>query len=175
MQIRSATIDDARAISDLVTAVARTHVAPTLSEDGLSHLLTGMTPENQAERLRDGYQFFVAEDTGSIIGVVAIRPPTHLYYLFVHPDRQRNGIGRQLWKLALDWAIETSSLDTFTLNSSLNAIGAYERLGFSIAGPMQERHGVRYQPMQLKMVTEPSDAPKSPVDREFESSFFCGD
>src|SRR5437868_15506325 len=80
MLIRSATVEDAPAISALVTASAREHIASSLSDGGLSHLLSEMTTENQAKRIRNGYQFFVALESDTLVGTAAIRLPSHVYY-----------------------------------------------------------------------------------------------
>ncbi len=151
--IRSATVEDAPAISALVTASVREHIASSLSDGGLSHLLSEMTTENQAKRIRNGYQFFVALESDTLVGTAAIRLPSHLYYLFVDTQRQRRGIGRQLWNHARDWIASSNNHGSITVNSSLNAITAYERLGFAIAGPPEENHGVRYQPMRWANAT----------------------
>ena len=151
--IRSATVDDAVAISALVTASARAHIASSLSDGGLSHLLSEMTTENQANRIRNGYQYFVALESDTLVGVAAIRPPSHLYYLFVDTQYQRRGVGRQLWNHARDWIASSTNREQITVNSSLNAITVYERLGFVVAGPPEENHGVRYQPMRWANAT----------------------
>ena len=151
--IRSATVEDAPAISALVTASTREHIASSLSDSGLSHLLCEMTTENQAKRIRSGYQFFVALESDTLVGTAAIRLPSHLYYLFVDTQHQRRGIGRQLWNHARDWIASSPNHGPITVNSSLNAITAYERLGFAIAGPPEENHGVRYQPMRWANAT----------------------
>jgi GNAT superfamily N-acetyltransferase len=147
MLIRSATVEDAPAISALVIASAREHIASSLSDAGLSRLLSEMTTENQAKRIRNGYQFFVALESGKLVGAAAIRLPSHLQLLFVDTQHQRRGIGRQLWNHARGWIASSTSHGPITVNSSLNAIAAYERFGFAIAGPPEENHGVRYQPM----------------------------
>jgi len=151
--IRSATVEDAAAISALVTASVREHIASSLSDGGLSHLLSEMTTENQASRIRNGYQYFVALESDRLIGTAAIRPPAHLYYLFVDTQHQRRGIARQLWNHARDWIASSTNHGPITVNSSLNAITGYERLGFTIAGPPEENHGVRYQPMRWTNAT----------------------
>jgi len=151
--IRSATVEDAAAISALVTASVREHIASSLSEGGLSHLLSEMTAENEANRIRNGYQYFVALESDKLVGTAAIRPPCHLYYLFVDTQQQGRGIGRQLWNYARDWIASSINDGPITVNSSLNAIGVYECLGFVMAGPPVEDHGVRYQPMQWTNAT----------------------
>jgi GNAT superfamily N-acetyltransferase len=153
MLIQPAAIKDASRISNFVTCIAVKQIGPTLSDAGIKHLLAEMSTENQAERIRLGFQFFIASDDSVMVGVVAIRLPSHLYYLFVDPDRQRQGIGRQLWTWARDWARDSFKQDTFTVNSSLNAVEAYERFGFVTTGPIEEMHGVRYQPMRFATET----------------------
>jgi GNAT superfamily N-acetyltransferase len=153
MLIRSATVEDASAISALVTASVREHIASSLSDGGLSHLLSEMTTESQAKRIRNGYQFFVALESGKLVGAAAIRLPSHLQLLFVDTQHQRRGIGRELWDHARDWIASSTNHGPITVNSSLNAITAYERFGFVIAGPPEENHGVRYQPMRWTNAT----------------------
>ena len=66
MLIRSATVEDAPAIGALVTACAREHIASSLFDGGLSHLLSEMTTENQAKRIRNGCQYFVALESDTL-------------------------------------------------------------------------------------------------------------
>ena len=163
MQIRVATVEDAQSVSDFVTHIAQEQIALTLSEEGLKHLIAGMSVANQVQRLREGYRFFIAFDRDQILGIACVRLPFHLYYLFVRPDQQRKGIGRQLWSHARDSICEINQNPVITVNSSLNAVAVYERLGFRIEGPMRESHGVRFQPMRFDHATEPSDGPESPT------------
>ena len=153
MLIRSATVEDAPAISALVTASAREHIASSLSDGGLSHLISEMTIENQVKRIQSGYQFFIALESDTLVGTAAIRLPSHLYYLFVDTHHQRHGIGRRLWDHARDWIASSANHGLITVNSSLNAIKVYERLGFVIAGPPEENNGIRYQPMRWTNAT----------------------
>jgi GNAT superfamily N-acetyltransferase len=148
MLIRSATVADAAAISALVIACTREHIASSLADGGLSHLLSEMTPEQQAERIRNGYQYFVALESDAMVGTAAIRPPAHLYYLFVDTRQQQRGIARELWNHAREWVARSTNHEPITVNSSLNAIAVYQRLGFTIVGPPVENQGVRYQPMR---------------------------
>jgi len=165
MQIRVATVEDAQCVSDFVTHIAQQQISPTLSEGGLKHLIAEMSATNQVQRLQEGYRFFIAYDRDEILGVACVRLPCHLYYLFVRPDQQRKGIGRTLWYCARDSICEINPNPVITVNSSLNAVAAYQRLGFSIDGPPQESHGVRFQPMRMENATEPSDGPESPTGR----------
>ena len=154
MQIRLATIADSRRISDFIMPIARAQIGPTLSEAGLSELLAGMTQENQVERIQSGFPFFLGYLDEKILGIAAVRPPCHLYYLFVDPTRQRQGIGRQLWTHVRRSINPTPSQHSITVNSSLNAISAYLEFGFALDGPVQDIHGIRFQPMRANLATD---------------------
>jgi hypothetical protein len=71
--------------------------------------------------------------------------------LFVRSSRQRGGIARGLLAAAGD------AKCAFTVNSSPNAVSAYERLGFRITGSEQCLHGIRFVPMQ-RLSANDSDA-----------------
>ncbi len=79
--------------------------------------------------------------------VAAIKPPTHLYHLFVRTDQQRTGIGTKLLKIVDAWCVDSFGTPIVTVNSSLNAVEAYRRFGFNTDGPIIEIDGVRHQPM----------------------------
>ncbi len=97
MRLREATISDAVAISDCICKSMGEHIAPTLAAPGAARLREQMTPSSIESYLGEGYVFFVAEEADRLVGVVAIRPPSHLFYLFVASPCQRRGIGRQMW------------------------------------------------------------------------------
>ena len=77
-------------------------IDPTLSDAGTRYLLLQMDEGSIGTFITNGFQFFAAEIYGVIMGVSAIRPPTHHYYLFVRSGYQRRGIGRLLWCHARD-------------------------------------------------------------------------
>ena len=75
--------------------------------------------------------FMVAEaELGVIAGFVALEPITHeLEYIYVHPEFQRSGLGRQLLEVAEQHARD-QGIRKLHLVGSLNALGFYEHLGF---------------------------------------------
>ena len=82
------------------------------------------------------------ERAGELVGMLHLREPRHVAMLFVRSPFQRSGIARALLASAGDASCE------FTVNSSPNAVGAYERLGFRVTGPEQCVHGIRFTPLQ---------------------------
>ena len=146
-QIRDAGESDAKAISELVVAVAREHIAPTLSPVGAAHLLAEMNESSIVALFQRGLQFFAAEVDGILAGVAAVQPPAHLYYLFVRTECQHHGLGRLLWSHARDWILRQQPSATISVNASLNAVAAYRKFGFEPVGCVTKLNEVRYQPM----------------------------
>lgn len=145
IDIRPATLDDAAVIGALVRASAETHILSDLSAEGRATFLADHDDASIARRLRDGFAYHVAEDGGALVGVVGMRPPAHLYHLFVVDALRRSGLGRRLWLHAYAAA---GSPAVVTVNASLNAVDAYERFGFVREGGPMEVNGVKFQPMR---------------------------
>ena len=159
MWIRKARVDDAPAISALITR----HL-PLLAvrPDGAG---AGRFLESIAPQAIQGYvtaanvRYCVAQAGSTLAGVVAVRDGTHLFHLFVAGEFQRQGLARRLWAHALRHAQAAGRVDTFTVNSSLFAVPVYQRLGFAVCGEPVEQHGVVFVPMR----TAPGGAPGVPV------------
>ena len=148
MKIRLAEKSEAEAISRFVSELTATHIGPTLPVEGLEHLLKGMDVESTITRMTDGFVYWVALEGGAIVGVAAVKLPSHIYHLFVRSDRQRSGIGRRLMNEALWFISDRCGRATVTVNSSLNAVDAYRKFGFRNAGDeVVDGAGVRFQPM----------------------------
>lgn len=145
--LREAVSADAEAISALVTALTRRWIAPDCDEEGIVQLIESMTAARIDERLRDGHRHVVAERDGRIVGVAALRLPSHLYYLFVAEDAQRRGLARALWDTVRTAADPAAPI---TVNASLHAAQAYHRLGFEATGPERRERGLRFLPMQWR-------------------------
>ncbi|MEO4048018.1 GNAT family N-acetyltransferase [Pseudomonas sp. CAU 1711] len=145
MSIRSATIDDAPRIAELVRSLSHHYLD---NPQGKLPDWFCQTLSLQAFRQRAAsgdYAAFVFARDGVIAGYLAMRGDSHLYHLFVHADQQRRGIARQLWQHAL----VRSQAECITLRSSLCAVAVYRRFGFSSTGPRGNRDGISFQPMEL--------------------------
>jgi ribosomal protein S18 acetylase RimI-like enzyme len=64
-------------------------------EDGSKYLLANLRARLRRE-IENGWSLYVADDDGRIVAMLALRLPDHLDQLFVAPDYQRQGLGRQL-------------------------------------------------------------------------------
>jgi len=142
--LRDATIDDADAMGTLVLALMKRWITPDCTQEGVARLVASTAPGMIVERLHEGHRHVVAQYDGRIVGVAALRLPSHLYWLFVADDMQRRGIARGLWN-----AVRTSAKADapVTVNASLHALEMYRRLGFEASASMRFEHGIRTVPM----------------------------
>jgi GNAT superfamily N-acetyltransferase len=134
------------AVSSLAREVFDQFVAPHYQTEGVAEFYRYASVEALSQRHKSGHITLVAEHSGELVGMLHLREPRHVSMLFVQSSHQRGGIGRGL--LAAVGALAGDTDCEFTVNSSPNAVPAYERLGFRITGSEQCVHGIRFVPMQ---------------------------
>jgi ribosomal protein S18 acetylase RimI-like enzyme len=146
MHICSATTQDAAAISALISASAHDFLLDSTSS-GSEQFLAGITPQAILGYITSSnFLYLIAEHGTDLAGTVALRDGRHLFHLFVAPTYQRQGLARALWAAAKQGAAK--DLETFTVNSSPNAVAVYERFGFTANGPRTEMNGIAFVPMK---------------------------
>lgn len=152
LSIRRAVLADADSISALLTETSNGYVLPELSEAGRKYYLGQLAPGQIGEKIcrGTGFRFYVAEFGAALAGVSAIKSNNHLYYLFTAATLHRKGIARQLWDKVRGEAAELGNPGLFTVNASLYAVPAYQKLGFAATGGQREFCGIRYVPMEYK-------------------------
>ncbi len=74
---------------------------------------------------------------GKIAGYILIKEYWNLAHLFVAPSAHRKGIGKALWSSALRICKKENTEGFIRVNSSLNAVTFYRKLGFSNFTPEQ--------------------------------------
>jgi GNAT superfamily N-acetyltransferase len=108
--------------------------------------------EFMRERASTGHMMLVAELEGKLVGAAEVRDYNHLSLLFVDRQSQRNGIGRMLLLEVLRMCrAHNPSLKAMTVNSSPNAVEAYERLGFLATSSLQRLDGIDFVPMVIEI------------------------
>ena len=137
---------EAAAALSLAREIFDQFVAPHYQSEGVSEFRRYASVEALSQRHRSGHITLVAEQSGELLGMLHLREPCHISMLFVRSSSQRSGIGRGL--LAAAAALVGDARCPFTVNSSPNAVSAYEHLGFHVTGPEQRLHGIRFIPMQ---------------------------
>ena len=130
------------AAATLAREVFDQFVAPYYQPEGVTEFHRYASPDALSQRHVSGHATYVAERGGELVGMLHLRALCHVAMLFVQSSLQRSGIARALLASAGDANCE------FTVNSSPNAVAAYERLGFRVTGSEQCVHGIRFIPMR---------------------------
>jgi GNAT superfamily N-acetyltransferase len=155
MNIRLATAADAGQIAKLIEVLALKFITLDLSPVATQHLLNANNEAAISSFMQQGFVYFVAEHadatSAEIIGCIGMRHNSHLYHLFVTEDWQGQGLARLLWQQAMQYCEAEGNPGSYTVNSSNNAVAVYQALGFVRTGPVQQMHGVWFNPMQLDM------------------------
>ncbi|QXO15861.1 MULTISPECIES: GNAT family N-acetyltransferase [Vibrio] len=151
VNIRNATLGDAKGISDLIIPLTKKYVCPTCDKSAQEILINSMSEANVANYLSDNYQYFVAvNEKSEIIGVAGIRDSSHLYHLFVSDNYQRQGLSRKLWERVKTAAMISGNSGRFTVNSAVNAEKIYLSFGFIRIDGIRNRDGMIDVPMVLE-------------------------
>ncbi len=135
----------------LVEKVFNLFVASDYSSEGVEtffRLVTADYIESLASRNGFVYGAFSGD---LLVGVLAVRDRNYISLFFIDSDFQGIGIGRKLFEVARK---EIASNGEFAINvhSSPFAVPVYEALGFDKIDIEQCEAGIRYTPMQLKLV-----------------------
>lgn len=149
MNIRRGSLSDGKAIAELIASFQ-----PLLTLDpsgaGAEKYIASVSESAEREYLESSrYLYLVLELDAKIAGFVAVRDGSHLFHLFVAAEHQRRGYARALWNEALARLQDRDRPRPFTVNSSLNAVPVYARLGFVPVGSRIQAHGIAFQPMRL--------------------------
>jgi len=86
-----------------------------------------------------------------IVGMIATKQSNHISLLFVDKEYHRQGIARSLYRKLIEYYAESNDCSEITVNSSLYAVEAYERLGFVATDTEQQKNGIRFVPMKHKL------------------------
>ena len=122
--------------------------APEYSEEGITEFKNFLNNEEEIGKL----DFYGAFDKASdIVGVLAMRKPSHISLFFVKAEYHRQGIGSQLFeKILCDY--QPQGIGVFTVNSSHYAVEVYRKLGFKLTGNECITNGIRYTPMKMEII-----------------------
>ena len=147
MPIRKIKHQDLNAVSTLCLMSFNQFVAPTLSAQGIATFKQIATVENIKLRMNEGHIVLVYEEKNVIRGMIELKDENHLAMLFIHPEYQKQGLG----KILLDAIKLYVQSDILTVRASLNAVQFYEKYGFFKTGSVSEFSGLKYQSMALSI------------------------
>ncbi len=88
--------------------------------------------------------WLLAIHDNNTVGILAVEDKSVITYFFVHPQRQKMGIGKRLWQFAMGAKAFGPALK---VRSSLFAVPVYERLGFKAMASPSSFNGLAYQTM----------------------------
>jgi GNAT superfamily N-acetyltransferase len=84
-----------------------------------------------------------------LIGVIGTRDEiSHISLFFVDNEFQRHSFGKKL----LQTVVEASKSEVISVNSAPSAVNAYKYMGFSATDGEIESNGIKYVPMELKVL-----------------------
>ncbi|BFM51322.1 GNAT family N-acetyltransferase [Marinomonas sp. THO17] len=147
MNIRKIEESDVEAVSAICMASFSESVASSLSEEGISTFSKIAASDAFLQRTREDNLILVSESGGKILGIVELKEGRHIAMLFVSPEFQKKGIGRELLLSALSFA----RVDIVTVRASLSSVPAYIKYGFECKGEVGEAAGLVYQPMEIEL------------------------
>lgn len=148
-QIRPAKEEDAKKISDLIIPLCKKYIIDEFEDHAKKKFLLHHNQKAIETHIRAGLHYFVLETRDIIKGVVGIKPPCHLFHLFVDDQFRGSGIGRQLWAFAQQFMLQKYHCEIISVNSSTHAVGFYEKLQFrKISGPRNQT-GIISTPMEF--------------------------
>ena len=149
--VRPASFEEADAIRGLMRRVIEVTVAapfrPETIENVEGNVAVWLDRPTRCVHL-------VAALNDVIVGVILVKDFWNLCSLFVEPSRQGGGIGRLLVEAAVLACKPLSPKKAIWLNSSPNAVGFYEHLGFRPAESALQLPPV-VRPMQLSLSSLP--------------------
>lgn len=149
---RAARPGEETAVSNLVARSFNEFIAPGFSEEGIDEFFKYANPRSLAKRSEGSHFVLVAEVDGEIAGMIEVREMKHISMLFVDKVHHRKGIGKALFKLALERIIsEESPPKSVTVHSSRFAVPFYESLGFTKTSEEKIIYGVIHIPMALTL------------------------
>lgn len=100
-----------------------------------------------------------------LVGMLALRDQNHISMFFVKTEYHRKKVGRQLFQSCLNYVSTNSEHHVITVNSSPYGVGFYHKLGFVDTGEEQERDGIRFTPMEYRLLVRVLDPIPTLVDR----------
>lgn len=98
------------------------------------------------------YQLFCALDGKKLVGMISLRNETHISLLFVDASYHKKGVGRALIEHVGKYVLLEEGFHRLTVNAAPYAVGFYHKLGFHDTDTEKINDGIRYTPMEKKLV-----------------------
>jgi GNAT superfamily N-acetyltransferase len=149
--LRIACPEDKAAILALMVRVVTVSIAPAHRAETIENVTQNLEVWCRAP---EQCVHVVAERDSEVVGVILVKAFWNLCSLFVAPEWQRSGIGRQLVLSAIRACRGKSPRQAIYLNAAASAVSFYKELGF-ISSESRQQLPPGFQAMQLALA--PSD------------------
>ena len=136
-------------VIQLILNIFTAFVAPAYSKEGIEEFKKFVCPDAFSDRSTLGSIVLLATCEKRIVGVLEMVEDSHIALLFVETAFQRKGIAGELVRRAI-WIGKKRNpgIRKITVNSSPNAVAAYQRIGFKRVGNEQVVNGIRFTPLE---------------------------
>ncbi|NLD92715.1 MAG: GNAT family N-acetyltransferase [Fibrobacter sp.] len=135
----------------LVKKVFNLFVASDYSSEGVETFFRLVTADYiESLNSRNGFVYGAFSDE-HLVGIIAVRDRNYISLFFIDSDFQGIGIGGKLFEIARKEIAGNGEI-AINVHSSPFAVPVYEALGFEKTDIELCEAGVRYTPMQLKLV-----------------------
>ena len=139
-------------VFNFILGVFNQFVAPQFSQEGIDEFMKYIQPDTLANHLKSNNFGLIVAFKSEIIGAIVVRNYNHVALFFVDSRYQRKGIGRELFRKALEICnnqeIRPSQV---TVNASPNSVNAYKKLHFEAIDAERCVNGIRFVPMSLRL------------------------
>lgn len=143
--IKKITSNEFNNVKELVKKVFDSSVAKDYNEDGKEEFYKFVNDNEKLTNL-DIWGYYIED---RLIGVIGTRDEiSHISLFFVDNEFQRHSFGKKL----LQTVVEASKSDVISVNSAPSAVNAYKYMGFSATDGEIETNGIKYVPMELKVL-----------------------
>jgi len=139
-------------VSTFIEGVFNQFVAPEFSQEGIDEFMKFIQPDTLINHLEKNYFGILASVETKIIGIIVVRDYKHVALFFVDSQHQRKGVGKELFRRALEHcSIHDGNSLQITVNSSPNSVNAYRKLNFRTTDKEQCVNGIRFVPMAMDL------------------------
>ncbi len=128
MSITQVIENDINALLSIATKVVNHSV--NVQPEEKQNIINGIHSNIKTWWNLDNCVFLKYEDNNKIVGFILIKEYWNFSDIFVLPSKQRKGIGNKLAQNALLICKGSTSKSSIRVNSSLNAVSFYKKLGF---------------------------------------------
>ena len=143
--IKKITSNEFNNVKELVKKVFDSSVAKDYNEDGKEEFYRFVNDNEKLSGL-DIWGYYIED---RLIGVIGTRDEiSHISLFFVDNEFQRHSFGKKL----LQTIVEASKSEVISVNSAPSAVNAYKYMGFSATDGEIEVNGIKYVPMELKVL-----------------------